>query len=192
MTEHFVGESGAEFADVHPVGAVEHREQPLAPLPEILRPDQFDPEDRAAEGAGRAENLAELINCKELLLRSMLMHHMNIPYYSILLAADNKARITDRYGKIPVSCLNTVLSDIRTYSDGRRYISDTEMQEIKEALQKSEKPVTEACPVDCGKIADEYAAFAGRCSAGKGRSLLRKVREMFGMDPAQGTDIGAV
>lgn len=141
--------------------------------------------DRPGTGADpsavkQAENLADRINTSELMLRNRLKDHMNVPYYSILLVPDNKVRVTDRYGRIPVSSLSTVLSDIRGYSDGRRHISSKEMQEIKDVLKEDVRPALVPCPVDCIKIAEEYSRFVSMCSGREEGTILGKLRELLG------------
>ena len=139
-------------------------------------------------GPVQAENLADTINCKELVLRNVLKYHMNVPYYSILLVPDNKVRVTDRYGRIPVSCLSTVLGDIRGFGDGKRHISPKEMQEISSLLRQSIRPVLVPCPVDCVKIAEEYSRFVSMCSGRKGENVLKKLKDMFGKRPMERPD----
>ena len=165
---------------MHPAGA--------EPVAKSSLPTSQPPVSVAVNGAGSQPpaNLGEHIACKELLLRSTLREHMNVPVYSILLAADNRARITDNYGKIPVSSLNTILSDIRSYSDGRRYIQAKEMQELKDFLLGFREPVLKDCPVDCGKIAEEYFAFVSKCNS-RDKGLWQKLRDMFGRKPAPET-----
>lgn len=143
------------------------------------------------KGFMQGEDFAGTINCKELMLRTVLKDHMNVPYYSILLIPDNKIRITDRYGKIPVSCLSTVLSDIRGFSDGRRHISSKEMQEICGILRRSTRPELVPCPVDCVRIAEEYSWFVSICSGRKSESALKKIRDLIGKGPLKrpGTEV---
>ena len=129
--------------------------------------------------------LSGMMNLKECLLRNRLRDLMNIPVYSILLIADNRPNASGSISWIPISYMNTVMSDIRSYSNGRRYISADEIRKIKDILQRSNTDVLVPCPVDCVKIAEAYQRFVSRCSEKSDRSFLEKLRDVLNGKPAE-------
>lgn len=135
------------------------------------------------------KNLGERMNCKEYLLRNRLKEFKDVPFYNILLIADNRVKITDNYRRIPISYNNTILSDIRSYSDGRRYIETEQIREIKRVLLEETEPVLVPCPVDCSKVAEEYSWFVRMCSRKENRSFWKKLRESIFNSPADGTAV---
>ena len=125
------------------------------------------------EVAGAAKKgTKELLDLKELLLRDTLKSHPNVPFYGVMLSADGSRSAEG------MSTFDTVLSDIRSYSDGTRHIAAKEMAEISGELREVSEPVKVECPVDCGKIVREYSMFVNRCEEKKKSELLRK---LFGL-----------
>ncbi len=147
---------------------------------------------RPAGGVGPVKTLGDRMYCNELFLRNKLKDYMNVPVYSILLVTDNRVQVTDSYGKIPVSRLNTIMSDIRSYSDGKRYITRKQMQEIEDALLEYREPAMVLCPVDCRKIADEYTRFVSRCAVSEKKTIWSGVHTLFGRRALHGADIETV
>lgn len=139
---------------------------------------------------GRSKDIDERIeegklNLKECLLRNRLREFLNVPFYSILLIAENRPNAADRLGWVPKSYLNTIMWDIRSYGNGKRYISSDEMKRISDVLRRNDSKALFECPVDCVKILDDYMGFVIRCSDRTAKGLLQKIRDIVNGKPKE-------
>lgn len=120
-------------------------------------------------------NVAYAIMRKEEFLRRKLSKYKTLPVYSMLLKTDSRLEVKDRYGKIEISSLKDVLSDIRGKSDGKRCVTTEEMRTIVEMMRQNSE-AAECCTLDLKKTADEYAWFVSECSRKNDSSLIGKIR----------------
>lgn len=132
-----------------------------------------------------AENIGFVMQAKELRLRRKLRKYRDLPVYSMLLVTDNNARVKDEYGKVVVSKVQDVLSDIRMMSDGRRHITPEESCEIREMLIRSSSLALIDCPVDLKRAADGYAWFVAKCTERSNGGLLGRIRSIIQGKPAE-------
>lgn len=102
-------------------------------------------------------DLGERMNGKEYLLRNCLKEAAVAPYYGILLYMDDSTQVIDDYKQIPISCFNTIVSDIRKHDEGNAYMTTEQVREIKQKLLSHHTPNRYPCRINCQQIIDDYA-----------------------------------
>lgn len=134
-----------------------------------------------AAGVHKAsENLAYTTDRKVALLKRKLKKYKALPVYALILRTDPGVMIKDKYKKIEITSIAEVLSDIREKSEGKRFVSQDEMNEITGMLKRAgeqDKGACSICRLDLRKIADEYAWFAAECSKKEETGLIGRIRK---------------
>lgn len=97
------------------------------------------------------------MSIKEALLRKYLETMFPSKYVSMLLLANEEARITDNYHKISVHYGAGIGYEIKEYAKTGRILSDRQINAIADRILACHKVQKSLCEVDCEAIIEDYA-----------------------------------
>ena len=103
--------------------------------------------------------LAERMNVKRDVLRSMLGNKMPDIVQPLLVFPDMRTEIDDQYHKIPYCIGGGYPDTIRTYKKLGTCLSNEAIEYIYATLQANHKEQMSYCNIDCAAIIDDYATL---------------------------------
>lgn len=111
------------------------------------------------EGPKHSCDLGRKMNTKEYLLRKHLMAMAKVPYYGIMVYANEISTLVDDYKRVRISYCNTITQDIESYDTGKDHLNDDQIREIDLAIQSLNAPSKYPCKVRCEEIVEDYATL---------------------------------
>lgn len=99
------------------------------------------------------------MDIKQALLREYIGEDFPKSYQSILVFSDEKARVEDHYGQIPIVCGGGVSKKIREFNTGNNLLTEEQITNIKQAITSHHKIQKTPSPVNCDEIINDYAVL---------------------------------
>lgn len=105
------------------------------------------------------------INIKEALLREYLGDLFPKQNYNILVFADEKTEVNDRYHRVPYCIGSGITNEIRTFAKTGTMLTEDQISQISECILKHHKEQKTLCSVQCDEIIKDYAFLMAQIEA---------------------------
>lgn len=114
------------------------------------------------DNSGIVYDLAGRMSIKQALLREYIGENFPDSYHSILVFANERAKVEDQYTKIPVVCGGGLSYKIRDMSANATCLTDEQISSITNIILAHHEIQTAASPVNCEEIIEDYAVLMAR------------------------------
>ena len=99
------------------------------------------------------------MSVKEGLLRACLGDLFPENYHSIVLFANENAKVQDNYKQMPVCYGGGIVYSIRAFNKGEEVLTVSQIDEIVERISSNHKEQKAPCKVNCEEIIEDYAVL---------------------------------